>query len=162
MEHAASVDSGDFYEANLRQLHTREPVRFHTWNQDHRPRFTLGKALDDVPGHDEGGETKPKLGHSDTRQNCEVLRENVDPGRPLAMVYLEKNGSGSSVTGDRCGDAVHAIKSMSKGPSLSHKTENAAGISCMIVSRDGREMASATPFAAEGTQVRDKRKSYSI
>ena len=76
------------------------------------------------------------------------------PAEP-AQLYWENNGSASPFTGDRITDPVHAIRFTLKGPISSHNALNAAGAMRMIVSRDGREIASATTFSAVGVHLND-------
>ena len=62
------------------------------------------------------------------------------------------------LTGTRNTDAAHAIRSMINGPISSHNTPNDAGAMRMIASRDGCEIAFATPFSAVGTNFNDQMK----
>ena len=119
--------------------------------------FAFRQVLHNVTRHDRGRETKPKAGTVVPGTIDTSCANTSVPAEP-AHSYREKKGSASPLTGDCSTDAVHAVRSTLDGPISSHNALNATGAMRMIVSRDGREMAFATPFSAVGIHFNDNMK----
>ena len=99
-----------------------------------------------IPG---GGKENPN-GCPPVRGNLETTCANTSTPEDPEQSYREKNGSVWELPGMRCADAVDAMRLMLNGLRASHTLRKAPGCSRNVDSLEGREKASAMPFAVVG------------
>ena len=119
--------------------------------------FAFRQMLHDVTRHDRGGKRKP-MAEAVVPGTIDTSCANTSVPTGPAQSYWEKNGRASPLARDRSTDAAHAIRFMSNVSISSHNALNATGAMRIMVSRDGREIASATPFSAVEIQFNDNMK----